>query len=150
VAGGRRSRIAHMRAKFVRGDIEVNGADPKQMEGNTCIKRVVRNGREVYRTYWKEGAVISHPEAYFLVRQGIAIPEDDECRDRANMSNEGMRAAQHAYGRLAAGIAVDDYAAYDAGYLSGYNPDGSWIPGPNGGRDDYEALFEDEGDDDDE
>jgi hypothetical protein len=67
------------------------------------------------------------------------------------MSNEGMAAAQHAYGRLAAGIAADDFAAYDAGYLGGYNPDGSWKPGAKGGQAEYEALFDDyEPDEDDD
>jgi hypothetical protein len=52
-----------MRAKFIRADIEVSGADPRQMEGNTCIKRVFRSGRDQDRTFWKEGAIISSDRA---------------------------------------------------------------------------------------
>lgn len=139
-----------MRCKLIRDDMEVNCADPKQIDGQVVVKRVRRSGRMVDRKFWKKGAVLSHPDAYRLVQQGCAIPEDVECQKAANMSTEGMAAAQHAYGRLVAGIHIDDFAAYDSGYLGGYEPDGSWKPGPNGGRAEYEALFDEPEDEDDD
>ena len=77
------------------------------------------------------GTVIKDPKAYMLVRMGIAIPADDECRERAGMTEEKMKAAIHAQRRTAAGIHPDDFAAYDCGEMVGYNGDGSYKPGPN-------------------
>jgi len=76
------------------------------------------------------GAIIDHPQAFWLVRMGVAESADAECRERANRSPEQCAKAQKAYERLEAGIHPDDFAAYDAGLMRGYNSDGSWIPGP--------------------
>lgn len=81
---------------------------------------------------WLEpGTVIDHPRSYMLVRMGCAVPADDECEKAASMTNGQKQQAQHAYKRLERGIAPEDFAAFDSGEMLGYNPDGSWIPGPN-------------------
>lgn len=77
------------------------------------------------------GTVIDHPEAWELIGHGVAIPADDECRVRAGMTEKQMAEAQYAAKRLAAGIHPEDFDRYDAGEILGYNPDGSYIPGPN-------------------
>lgn len=140
-----------MKCKLLRDDLEVSQADPRQMEGQTTVKRVKRNNRMVDRLFWKAGAVLSHPQAFRMVQHGVAVPHDEECRLAANMTTEGMAAAKHAYERLSAGIHPEDFAAYDAGFLSGYNPDGSWKPGLKGGRAEYLQAFglDDDEDDDD-
>lgn len=81
---------------------------------------------------WLEvGALVENPDAYMLVRLGVAVPFDDECKLAANMTNGQMDAAQAAHRRVSLGIHPDDYAAFDAGQMLGYDEDGSWIPGPN-------------------
>ena len=77
------------------------------------------------------GHVIDHPDAHLLVGMGVAIPADEECARRAGMTEAQMAAAQHAARRLAAGIHPDDFAKFDAGEIAGYEPDGSYKPGPN-------------------
>lgn len=140
-----------MRCKIIRNDMEVNNPDPRQVEGQVVPRRVQRNGKMVDRLCWKQGAVLSHPQAYRLVQQGVAIPADEECEEACQMSADGMAMAQHAFERLRAGIHHEDYAAYDAGYLSGYSVDEdgeqTWLPGRKGGREEWEALFEDHDDD---
>lgn len=34
------------------------------------------------------GYTIEHPEAFWLVRQGVAKPADEECRERAGLNSE--------------------------------------------------------------
>jgi hypothetical protein len=77
-----------------------------------------------------KGAEIEHPDAWWHVRMGTAEPADDECRVKAAMTPEQMRAAQHAYERANRGILPRDFAAFDRGEIAGYAPDGSVIPGP--------------------
>jgi hypothetical protein len=66
-----------------------------------------------------------------LVRQGVAVAADDACAQRVRRSPAQQAEAQYAYERLSRGIHPEDFAFYDAGYIAGYNPDGSYIPGPN-------------------
>jgi len=77
------------------------------------------------------GTVIDHPDAYKLVRRGCAVPADQECTDKASMTPEMAQRARDAYAKADAGLLPEDYPAWDAGWMRGYNPDGSWIPGPN-------------------
>lgn len=77
------------------------------------------------------GTIIDHPDAYRLVRHGCADPADEECRLKANMTRQQLLKAQATYPKVAAGLHPDDYDAWDRGYMRGYNPDGSWKPGPN-------------------
>jgi hypothetical protein len=77
------------------------------------------------------GTVIEHPDAWKLVRMGMAEPEDDECRERAGMNGEQMRKAQYAQDKFEKKIRLEDRRAYDDGEMLGYDEDGEWIPGPN-------------------
>jgi hypothetical protein len=77
------------------------------------------------------GTLIRHPDAWRLVQMGVAEPADDECDAKAGMTANDQIRARHAYERLSLGIHPEDFAAFDAGHMRGYNRDGSWIPGPN-------------------
>jgi hypothetical protein len=52
------------------------------------------------------GYVIDDPDAWRLVRIGVAIPHDDACRTAAGMTESQMQEAQARYSKLANGIAV--------------------------------------------
>lgn len=41
----------------------------------------------------KKGAIIDHPNAYKLVKLGVAEPADEECRTAAGMTPEKTEAA---------------------------------------------------------
>jgi len=101
------------------------------------------NGRPTIRKV-AAGTVIDHPDAFRLVRQGVAMPADEECQRAANRTAQQMAAAQHAYERVKAGIHPDDYESYDAGIMAGYNPDGSWKLGPAAEQEDDEPLTEED------
>jgi hypothetical protein len=75
--------------------------------------------------------VIDHADAWKLVQLGCAEPADEECDRKAGMTAEQRTAAQHASLRAERGIIPEDFVAYDSGVMTGYQPDGSWIPGPN-------------------
>lgn len=77
------------------------------------------------------GTEIDDPESFWLVRMGVAVPGDEECRKAAGMNDSQMSAAQRAYERVALGIHPDDYERFDAGEIVGYDQDGRDIPGPN-------------------
>ena len=57
-----------------------------------------------------------------------------------------MDAAQHAQRRLQAGIELDDWPLYDAGKITGYAADGSYIKGPNWTAEDDDRYLESEDD----
>lgn len=80
---------------------------------------------------WPAGTEIEHWQAFRLVQQGVAVAVDDECRQAANRTKQQLATAQHAYERLSKGIHPEDFDKYDRGEIAGYNPDGSYIPGPN-------------------
>ena len=84
------------------------------------------------------GTVIDDPEAFWLVLNGCAEPADEECAARAGMTPEQIHAAHLAYQKINAGIAPEDREAWDRGWMRGYNPDGSWIPGPR--ADEFDQL----------
>jgi hypothetical protein len=77
------------------------------------------------------GTVINNPSAFQLVRLGVAVADDEQCERAHGMNQQQLDAARHAAERVGLGIHPDDYPAYEAGQMRGYNPDGSWIPGPN-------------------
>lgn len=70
------------------------------------------------------GEQIEHPDAWRLVRCGLAIPGDDECAEACGMTPEEMRAVQQAYERVHRGIHPEDYEAFDAGLMDGYDDSG--------------------------
>jgi hypothetical protein len=122
-----------MKAKIVRDDIEVNPAatTPEVIRELCVLRKLRRNGRDVMRPHWKMGAVIDFPDCYWLVRQGVAIPADEECEQRAGVTPEEMAVAQSAYERVSKGIHPDDYALFDSGVIVGYDAEGNYLPGPN-------------------
>lgn len=84
------------------------------------------------------GTIIDHRDAFWIVKMGQAEPADDECAVKVGMSAEQFASAQHAARRLAAGITQQDYPLFDAGYISGYDAEGNFKPGPN--WDQYQAT----------
>lgn len=54
------------------------------------------------------GTVIDHPDAFRLVQQGVAIPEDEACRLAAGLTDEQLAFVQSRYDRLAKGIGYDE------------------------------------------
>ena len=121
-----------MKCRVIRDDLEASEPDlSDEMKSQVCTRDIMRSGEIVPVTFWRRGAIIEHPQAYMLVRQGCAVPADDDCAKRAARSAEQQREAQYAYERLSKGIHPEDFDKYDAGYITGYNPDGSYIPGPN-------------------
>lgn len=124
-----------MKARLIRDDLEVS-LNPGQvltpeMEKHTNMRLVKRNGRKVPARFWNEGAVLESPDAYRLVQMGCAEPADDECVKAAGVDPDMVESRKQAYERVSRGIHPDDYAAFDAGYMSGYDGGGQWIPGPN-------------------
>lgn len=81
--------------------------------------------------WWEVGEIIDHPDAYRLVRLGCALSADEECKLAVDMTPEQFQKAQATYPKVAAGLQPEDYSAWDRGWMRGYNPDGSWVPGPN-------------------
>lgn len=77
------------------------------------------------------GTVIEDPQAYMLVRMGVAEPADAECEAAHGLTADQLAEARRVYPRTEAGIAPEDFELWDAGVIVGYNPDGSYKPGPN-------------------
>jgi hypothetical protein len=125
-----------LKCQIIRDDVEVSPAFAEREELQTLIVRVStwRDSEYQLIPFWRNGAILEHPEVHWLVRQGVAIPADDACRVRAKRTPEQMQAAQHAYERLMAHIEYDDWKLFDEGVIAGYNPDGSFKPGPNYSR----------------
>lgn len=97
------------------------------------------------------GTVIDDPAAWRLVRLGVAVPFDDECQAKANLTPEQLAGAQAAY--EAVGIHPEDRDAYRAGWMTGYrktndepkrdalgNTSNIWEQGPKWGE--YAALLD--------
>lgn len=120
------------------------------------MPKLVRDGGKLKRIPdgHKAGEVIDDPKAYFLVKQGVAEPDDKECAVAAGMSAEAFEKAKHAYQRLTKGVSQDDHEAYDKGLMIGYKPEAkendTWLPGPNwyeGCEEEYYSEEEEEDDD---
>lgn len=119
-----------MKCRIIREDMELS---PKAEVSPrlTVERRIRRNKRFVMARFWKLDAIHEHPHAYMLVRQGCAVPADQECADACGMTDEEMKRAQAAYERTNRGIHPDDFAKYEAGEIAGYDGNGNYIPGPN-------------------
>lgn len=102
------------------------GSGPKITHCPECKSRVGQRSGRV-----PAGTILENPDVHTLVRLGMAVPADDECAKAAGMTPEQMKAAQHAQEKVRLGIHPDDFEAFDAGIMRGYNPDGTFIPGPN-------------------
>jgi hypothetical protein len=122
-----------MKCEVIREDLEVSPAYADLPELQDRIVRIekLRNGALRLIPFWKRGAVLEHPEAYKLVRQGCAVPADEACAIRANRNPSEIRLAQKAYERVNRGIHPEDYDKFDAGIILGYTPTGDYVPGPN-------------------
>lgn len=96
------------------------------------------------------GTVTEHPQAFRLVQNGCAISADDECKARVDRTSEQLALAKKHYPAIALGIIPEDREAFFAGEMKGYNPDGSWIPGPNFTVEDLEDEDDDTEEQDDE
>ena len=70
-------------------------------------------------------------DCWKLVRTGAAEPLDEECEVAADVTERQTHLAQRAARRAAAGIHPEDFEAFDAGMMVGYDGDGNHIPGPN-------------------
>ncbi len=88
------------------------------------------------------GTEIDHPDAFQLVRMGVAAPADAECQARANRTPEQIAEAARHYERLARGIHPTDWPAFDAGLMTGYDAQGNPIPGPNAPPPEYEGPLD--------
>lgn len=131
-----------MKCELVRDDLEC--VSPTPDEEQTVIEEIMRNGKKVKRRFWKRGSIIDDPKAFRLVQMGVAVPADEECKNAAGMSAVEIELAKRAAERLQKGIIPKDYDLFDRGVILGYNPDGSYKPGPN-----WHEMEEEEADTDD-
>lgn len=121
-----------MKCKVIRDDLEVSPNAPENVIAEHAVLRTVkRNRKDTQVLFWKQGAILEHPEAFWLVRQGVALPADDECAAKSQRSPDEMAAAQKAYERLSKGIHPEDFELFDGGVIVGYDADGNYLPGPN-------------------
>lgn len=71
-----------------------------------------RKARRPYRVpftiMFPTGTEIEHPDAWRLVRMGVADPVDDECREAAGLTPEQIAERQARYEKLEAGRATGD------------------------------------------
>lgn len=95
------------------------------------VRMELRNHYQRAVPYFRAGVIFESPDAYLQVRNGVAIPADEACAERAGMTVEQMEAAQHAQRRIVAGISYEDFGLYDTGIIAGYDGDGNFKPGPN-------------------
>lgn len=121
-----------MQCKLVR-ELEVAPGvmPPEFVTANAVARMRKRNMRMRPVLFWKVGTVFDLPDSFLLVRNGCALPLDDECRERCEMTDEEIAAAQQTYERTEKGIHPEDFNLYDNGIITGYDAAGNYIPGPN-------------------
>lgn len=108
--------------------MEFQPGTTKRLATLELVAQCERRGEQLFAP---PGTVIDDPECWRLVLQCVAEPADDECREKTARTPEQMAAAQFAAKRLQLGIHPDDFKAYAAGEMVGYEKDGTPIPGPN-------------------
>lgn len=128
-----------MKFRYVRDDMEVSPVfvgTPQYVAmkeaGDIVFKSIMRDGFEQPVEFFRQGAVVEHPNAWLEVQQGTAIPADEACAMRCRMSKEDMEQAQYRYERLVRRIEPDDFDLYDAGVITGYDENGDYVLGENG------------------
>lgn len=104
------------------------GKPPVRCASPELVAQCVRRGKLLFAP---AGTIIDDPECWRLVLNGVAVAADDECRAMDTRNPEQVAAAQKAIKRLQLGIHPDDFRAYEAGEMIGYDKDGQPIPGPN-------------------
>lgn len=87
------------------------------------------------------GTIIEDPQAWLLVKNLDAEPADAECEEASRRSPDELAAALIGKARLEAAIQPEDFAAFDAGEMIGYDSAGRAVPGPNAKP---QAIDEDE------
>lgn len=111
-----------MKAKLL---IDKEIADIRWAQAELAEEReVLRNGVMTKAWFYPAGAVIEHPEAFWLVRAGEALPADEECRVACGMDDEAIEKAIAARKRIH--IHPSDWKLFDEGLITGYKPDGSY------------------------
>lgn len=125
-----------MKCRFVYPCEVVVRTLPPELRNVPTAEKELRNGRmrRVYR--WPVGYEYEHKDAWKLCMLGAAEPADDECREACPATDEQLAYARLDYPTAELGILIKDRDAYHSGFMLGYRPDGSWIPGPN-----YEAWL---------
>lgn len=82
-----------------------------------------------------KGTIITAPDAFRLVQIGIAVPADDECRERCGMTEHDIAARVLRYESTHKGIWPEDRQRFEDGELAGYAKDEKGnivdVPGPN-------------------
>lgn len=104
------------------------GKPPVRLAPDWLVAQCIRRGN---RLFAPPGTLYDDPECYRLVLNGVATAADDECRAKDTRNPEQMAAAQKALKRLQLGIHPDDFKAFEAGEMVGYDAKGNSIPGPN-------------------
>lgn len=103
-------------------------AEKAKLKFRKCGFRLQSGGTQTRLVpYFPKGTDYEHPDAHILVRNGLAVPADDECTKACAMTPEEQEKAQAAYKVLDAGILPEDRPLYDAGVIEGYDansPDG--------------------------
>ena len=103
-------------------DVEVNRDSlPKE-----AVRLVAKRGDV---DIFPKGTVYETPHALTFVLNGMADPADDECQAACTKSAEELAELKHRHNRIEAGILQDDIPLFDAGYISGYLPNGDYKPG---------------------
>jgi hypothetical protein len=121
-----------MKCEIVRDDLECSLQHmPPGHEAAWEYRSTLRNKRMVDVPFFKRGAILEEKNCFMLVEMGCAIPADEECQKACGMTPEMIRAAMRAQDKVSLGISPEDYEKFDAGEIAGYNPDGSYKPGPN-------------------
>lgn len=127
-----------MKCRFIRNAEACLRELPERYHADLIYVDKMRNGRIQKIPHFPAGYVYDTPGAYHLVRLGVADSADDECEIAAARTPEQLAVAKRLQVYASLGLIREDHSHYDAGYLLGYNPDGSWIPGPNYAE--YERL----------
>lgn len=117
-----------MKCRFVR-DVDVDVTTLPASERELLSFRPSGKGRPPV-PYFAKGVERETAAAAEHCLNGIAEPADDECAAAVGLTSEQLKVLQVKYERVAAGIHPDDFPLYDAGVIVGYNPDGSYKPGP--------------------
>jgi hypothetical protein len=122
-----------VKCEVVRDDMEVSPAfvNVPELQDKIVRREVMRNGKLTSLPFFKAGAELESPDAYWLVRLGCAIPADEACRIRCGMTQEQMDVAQYKYERMQA-CDVDDYDLYDNKVILRFDRQTQeYVPGPN-------------------
>lgn len=118
-----------MKCQIITNGVEISAPKGWKQLSTTILEQaemreLVRSGRLSLVPFWKAGAIIDDPSAWRLVREGLAVPADEDCELAANLTIDQKAALAQAQARAAAGIKPEDFDLFDAGVISGYEKDG--------------------------